>query len=451
MQAEDLQAWALLDALTSNWSGIAVRIGPLPPALAADIEGLRAALAADDAASRVAVLVDELLDLVLDTPADAYVRELVQRHVLAPTGGQRDASAQIAVVPATAGELGSFQRQLQFDFGTALQAATDIVDMPVYYATNREPDATAAGGWGAGLGSALGWGRVSVSIPLERHRLGVLETRPFWALWRDRGDRERYMVMGENLCFTDPGQFGQSLHRQLQSAGGSDLLVFLHGYNVSFEEAARRAAQLACDLSFDGAVVLFSWASWGSLPRYVADEDRARVSATALAEFLRTLQEGPWRRVHLLAHSMGNRVLLGALAGRAQPLPAAGRVVLAAADVYTREFTDIFPRVLAALGPTPGQLTSYVSRSDRALLLSRWLHGAERIGLFDDGAEPTILAGLETIDATNVDTSMLTRHSYFGDERSVITDLGLLLAEGLPPARRGLREVPGRGYWRFAR
>jgi len=451
MQPEDLQAWALLDALTSNWSGIAVRIGPLPPALAADIERVRAALADDDAASRVAVLVDELLDLVLDTPAAAYVRELMQRHMIAPAGGQRDASGQIAAVQPRPGELGNFQRRLQFDFGSALRADAAGVSIPVYYATNRAPDAAAAGGYGAGLGSAIGWGRVNVSVPMERHRLGVLEKRPFWAVWRDRGDRERYVVMGENENFIDPGQFGQALHQQLQSAGGSELLVFLHGYKVSFEEAARRAAQLACDLSFDGAVVLFSWASCGSLLRYMADEDRAKVSANALAEFLRTLQDGPWRRVHLLAHSMGNRVLLGALAGRSQPMASAGSVVLAAADVYTGEFADILPRALAALGPAPGKLTSYVSRTDRALLLSRWLHGAERIGLFDDGAEPMTFAGLETIDATHVDASMLARHSYFGDERSVITDLGLLLAEGLPPARRGLREVHGRGYWRFAR
>ena len=291
-----------------------------------------------------------------------------------------------------------------------------------------------------------------VSIPIERHRLGVLETRPFWALWRDRGDRERYMVMGENETFADAAQFGESLARQLTSASGSDLLVFLHGYNVSFEEAARRAAQLACDLSFDGAVVLFSWASCGHLMGYMADEDRARVSAKPLAEFLGSLQDGPWRRVHLLAHSMGNRVLLGALAGRGERLAPAAHVVLAAADVYSGEFADLLPRVLPAIDSPQARVTSYVSRIDRALLLSRWLHSAERIGLFSAAAEPATFAGLDTIDATSVDRGMLTpRHSYFGDERSVLTDLGLLLSEGLPPLRRGLREVAGRGYWKFPR
>ena len=29
-----------------------------------------------------------------------------------------------------------------------------------------------------------------------------------------------------------------------------DVLVFVHGYNVGFEDAARRAAQLAYDLNF---------------------------------------------------------------------------------------------------------------------------------------------------------------------------------------------------------
>jgi esterase/lipase superfamily enzyme len=62
--------------------------------------------------------------------------------------------------------------------------------------------------------------------------------------------------------------------------------VFTHGYNVSFEEAARRAAQLAFDLNFRGRVVLFSWPSCGSLLGYGADEERALLSAHTFRGFL---------------------------------------------------------------------------------------------------------------------------------------------------------------------
>ena len=49
-------------------------------------------------------------------------------------------------------------------------------------------------------------------------------------------------------------------------------LFFLHGFNVSFEDAAIRAAQIGCDLKVPGATAFFSWPSRGSVAAYPADE-----------------------------------------------------------------------------------------------------------------------------------------------------------------------------------
>jgi esterase/lipase superfamily enzyme len=38
----------------------------------------------------------------------------------------------------------------------------------------------------------------------------------------------------------------------------SDIVIFVHGYNVSFEEAALRAAQIGFDLAIKGAMTFFS-------------------------------------------------------------------------------------------------------------------------------------------------------------------------------------------------
>jgi len=47
---------------------------------------------------------------------------------------------------------------------------------------------------------------------------------------------------------------------------------------------------------------------------------------------------------------------------------------------------------------------------------------------------------MDTIDASKVDTS-LTRHSYFGSNRTVLADLSSLLLDGKPPKKRfGMRE-----------
>jgi esterase/lipase superfamily enzyme len=56
-------------------------------------------------------------------------------------------------------------------------------------------------------------------------------------------------------------------------------LVFVHGYNTSFDNAIRRAGQLAYDLKFDGPVFLFSWPSRERLLSYITDGDSARLSA----------------------------------------------------------------------------------------------------------------------------------------------------------------------------
>ena len=121
-----------------------------------------------------------------------------------------------------------------------------------------------------------------------------------------------------------------------------------------------------------------------------------------------------------------------------------GQIVFVAADVYVEMFEQKFPK-MSGIGKLK---TSYASKADRALLLSSWLHRATRIGI--TRGEPFRRKGMETIDASMVDTSLLSLgHSYFVDKRAVLTDLGFLLREGLPAARRGLNQPLGKDYWDF--
>lgn len=50
------------------------------------------------------------------------------------------------------------------------------------------------------------------------------------------------------------------------------VLVYFHGYNVTFKEAAIRAAQIGFDLKVKGAMAFFSWPSKGAIEGYPADE-----------------------------------------------------------------------------------------------------------------------------------------------------------------------------------
>lgn len=92
--------------------------------------------------------------------------------------------------------------------------------------------------------------------------------------------------------------------------------MFVHGYNVSFDGAVARIAQMAEDMPFSGVVVAFDWHSQADAFGYFQDGVAAQQSAARLAGFLARLHArlGDDARLHVLAHSMGNRVTLRALA-----------------------------------------------------------------------------------------------------------------------------------------
>ncbi len=50
-------------------------------------------------------------------------------------------------------------------------------------------------------------------------------------------------------------------------------VVFIHGYNTSFDFAIYRTAQVAYDLKFDGAAFAYSWPSGGGLASYTYDRE----------------------------------------------------------------------------------------------------------------------------------------------------------------------------------
>ncbi len=245
----------------------------------------------------------------------------------------------------------------------------------------------------------------------------------------------------------DSTRFVQRLAADLATTRSRDLLVFVHGYNVSFEDAAVRAAQVAADLNFDGSVLLFSWPSAASVTAYVRDQQSARNTGYQLLRILRNHAAAAQPdRVQLLAHSMGAEVF-----GKAITLTAPGdssprldQVILAAPDVDARIFRrEILPRLL----PHAQHVTLYASSDDDALRASRVVNGAGRLGLGGDSL--VVLDGMDTVDATRVTADVLG-HTLFGNT-SFLADLAVLLAEGKSPADRRLLQATkaGRTYYRF--
>jgi esterase/lipase superfamily enzyme len=150
----------------------------------------------------------------------------------------------------------------------------------------------------------------------------------------------------------------------------------VHGFNVSFDEALQRAAQLRRDLNYDSALFVFSWPSKGSMLRYGTDLDSAAAAANSLAEFLTAVEHATGaEKIHLVAHSMGNRVLLPALARIANdPTSTLGRhlgeIVLAAPAVPQADFVVWIDAIAARQGDV-GRVGARGTRDAGRLLRKR--------------------------------------------------------------------------------
>ncbi|MFO0809863.1 MAG: alpha/beta hydrolase [Gemmataceae bacterium] len=302
--------------------------------------------------------------------------------------------------------------------------------------------------FGNNRGTQLELGTCIVSVPRE-HQLGHLES-PSLLRFEFRFDPEKHVTLRSVESMPNEA-FRAALRRAVERSARKEVLAFVHGYNVTFAEAARRTAQLAYDLEFDGPAVFFSWPSQGGLFQYTVDESNVEWATPDLAQFLQILAtESGARSVQLVAHSMGNRALGGALrilAADPTHRPKLFReVVFAAPDVDATVFErDLFPAVKAAAR----RFTLYASSKDSALMASKTVHGSPRAG--DSGELLVVLPGLDTIDVSTVDTSLIG-HTYYGDSKSIITDLQHLVKRGEPPPKRPwLRPAERRSlpYWLF--
>lgn len=300
----------------------------------------------------------------------------------------------------------------------------------------------------------LEYGTCVVTIPTI-HKIGQIERPKVYRL-EFAEDPKKHVIL-THVTQLDQETFFETLAARVQAAGdessrnegsadaGKQILVFIHGFNVRFDDAARRAAQLADDLKFCGTPVLFSWPSVGLASSYPVDEDNVRWASYQLQEFLGQLaKRSGASSIHIIAHSMGNRALVQALSELTEEPPKQfGEVVMAAPDIDAHEVRKNLGKLLAAAQ----RVTLYSSSRDKALLASRKLHGNTRAGLAGDYL--VVVPGMDTIDASSVDTDWLS-HSYYGNTPLLVEDLKSLLQHTPAAGRTWLDEHPFQDklkYW----
>ncbi|WP_168166043.1 alpha/beta hydrolase [Bosea sp. PAMC 26642] len=223
------------------------------------------------------------------------------------------------------------------------------------------------------------------------------------------------------------------VRREIASRPASerDVLVFVHGFNTNFADAAYRFAQIVHDSGFKGVPVLFTWPSRGQLLAYPYDRESAFYSRDFLETNLRAIaRDLGGARVDILAHSMGTMLTLETL--RQAAIRGDGTfggklrdVILAAPDVDI----DVFKTQMREIRRP---VTVFASADDRALDFSRRFAGDKtRLGAVS-AKDTQIIADLEKlgvkiIDLSDISTSDSLNHAKFAASPKVVQLIGARL------------------------
>lgn len=337
-----------------------------------------------------------------------------------------------------------------FSLGTAHPPAAPLPDdllsdpriVPVWYGTNRRPENAADehDGYGGATDDRMHYGYCTVNVPKRYVKGGSGRGWLGRLIHREQTELELGSIMP--LAEADFWSRLASTLGAIKEAPA--MLLFVHGFRTTFRAAAESAGQLSYEL--DLPVALFSWPSRGKLAGYLADEEAARESVAALKDFVRTLAAtaaAQGRRLHVIAHSMGNRALLQALhevaLQGAAGGPQIGQVIFAAPDVPQREFLRQLARVAAAPGLTAGH-TLYAAKDDLALFASQELHDNPRAGICPP---VTTAPNLETVDVSHYNLSVLG-HGYCFNIGPVLEDISVVLHGGKFRLRS---RATGGGHW----
>ena len=337
---------------------------------------------------------------------------------------------------------GDEQRSIAF-YGAALTLReAQAVELPVLYAVHAAPTPDEAG-------DAWSWGHSMVLVPRAIKPRPVpffpaftvplpaaLAAAELPTMLRFQQDIDAAQWAADAVTLTARAR------RNPKSA-----LVWVHGFNVTRDEALKQAAQVAHDTAFDGPVFVYAWPAQLSTHR-VADAQ----AAGGLVTFADQIALTPGiDKVHLIAHGAGNQLLLSALVRSAADTQGRLRaklreVVLLTPAVPLDPFKDELD-ALAKSAPASMRLTLYAASADRSLWDAWQAGGATSLAGEASIGVPLLHRRVQTLDLAK---ASMPGVSQLNGDRLVMNplisqDLRALLQPGAsrPPERRNrlLRQV----------
>lgn len=293
--------------------------------------------------------------------------------------------------------------------------------VPIFVASTRRGDG------GAETDGRAKFSLISISVP-PGHGAGAIERASFGA-----DDPRRHFTIMSRRKFDETEFLGELASHVSGRVGTSrDILLYVHGFNTSLDEARFRVAQIVADGRFSGVAALFTWNSRGGLFAYESDKESATVARDALEKLIVDLSHTPGvGRIHILAHSMGGWLTMEslrdiAISGHPDLDGRLGEVMLAAPDIDLTVFRQQVSRL------DPGHVSIFVANNDRALSLSSRIAGdRQRLGAMnpDDAKDKAELdrLGVAVHDISALNTGFIG-HGAFAEVPTIVRQIGAQLA-----------------------
>jgi esterase/lipase superfamily enzyme len=277
----------------------------------------------------------------------------------------------------------------------------------------------------------------------------------------------------------------QTLQAKIATTASKEVVLYVHGFNNSFDDAVKSVARMCNDLGPNNfTCIVFSWPAGGEKGAFFGynfDRESGEFSVTDLKKAVRFIAKTPGlKKLHFVSHSRGADIVTSVIQQLNAETYAIGKTfmneykigetILAAPDIdidvavgkFSATISDPdIPRLGQAnygvvYNPVRIHLTVYATAGDAALDMSRSMSGNTRLGLVDasssnDGV--TLVSPLkDVVDLISVEQSGsdLFGHNYFLSSRNVRGDIVALIRDkkvaGKP--RRELEEIQ-RPFWRL--
>jgi esterase/lipase superfamily enzyme len=258
-------------------------------------------------------------------------------------------------------------------------------------------------------------------------------------------------------------QLNDMINERLNHSKNKDVILFIHGFNNTFNESVFTLAGIWHFLKRQGVPLVYSWpAAASGLNAYFADKESGQFTIFHLKETLRTLfKNSEIENIHIIAHSRGTDVATTTLRELIIENRASGgnprkdlrieNLILAAPDL---DFGIIKQRLMAEqFGPAFGKITIYTSQEDSALGISQWLTNGLSFGRLNtkdiNMNERNIFNSVGNVSLIKVPKSgSFIGHDYFHSNPAVSSDIiNLILYKALPGSKeRPLKKLEN-NFW----